>query len=1231
MKKIRRRLDRSDGAYKLRALCAFLAAATLLGTVGCRSNDRPSETTDTAADTHYGEGTAAESSPDQTRPPEDETTSAEDPTDRPEVTIMNEIQYELTQNEQKLGDGVTLTLPASETAVTGTQLTAYVQLTEQLDDYNYFIVDWGDGTWSYNGPYQSHQRGEVYHTYRQPGSYEVKACGINLKAGRRKGWTAAQTLVVSGEAYTPAEKMITGVTPIGSTLGGDAYSYAHIADGDNATRWQSAVTFGATANEYIGYIFDDTYTLDSLEIKFPADLEDFPSNISVEYTTDGGKTWYMLPHYYYVLPNSEGYYDCMMSFPNPRGATLSLPMEGIVANGVRLRALSYGRTGRQFGVEEMRVYGTKETRFYTSYEGHYDADLNNMFLIFGLAKTEPYVREDPFRAGESDMSGSLEWAAWDSIQLVWTGDERLVRDHVSAMKGAVYGGDGWYYDEATGQYVVDESEYATNPRNDGFIWATGGAPKHLDEQNHYTNNSSLIIAARDYILIAEPDEVKAFLESTNGRGQVMLDKLRKAMAYMLFDLNGESGLMTIYDPRNDGTVRGLSSNYWDSLNFFGYNSAYENIFFYEAVLAMADIETYLGNAAEADYYTALAAKIKTTFNDYFWDPVKGRYITSVNVKGDVLDFGLTMVNFMAVSAGLASDDQATKIYDWVDGRRIIEGDWSTGEDIYNFRVSARTNTIGVEAIEEDGLHYWWYNGHDFNDVLPGHWGLYGQQMQNGGTIFYTSYYDLVGRTQLSADLFQDRFSVIMEEFHKDSLRRDPRTKWGYYLVSINGEFPESGLVPSTFVNRTVGINPDVEGLRIEACLPSDMTYAGVRDYHYNGRIYHIEVNKSLTEPSMTSEDGICVVKVPADKAYFITRDNQLTEASDSGTVPSVTVGAPVVTPAEQTVDTDVLNADLIFAVDYSNGEGATLTCNGTVVAAGNYTRGITTLTLRKDFVKELPIGKNTFTLTTSGGSAVFVLNVEREGVLFTDTVRIKAFTEEDVVFSMDFGSGAVERVTLDGTDLPADAYTCEEGALRIYKEYLATLERGAYEILLYGAKGTYVDCFVTVGLEPSEVHVVNFDSFTSTGGNVSADAVNGRNGQGAHVVSGGCTLFEIDNLSMPYGFVTGQTYSVTFDMKFDYTVDGSSSLLDLLMPIFFPRSTGGNADLLYLRYNATDGYYLHPCGYSTVATWTQQEDGWYRLHFEFVYQPNGESWQYLHIPVWMNTSFTVDNFVLTRI
>ena len=854
---------------KIRAACLTLAALTVFGTVGCQNRPQTNETA-TTADSLQSDEPGIETT-------EINTDGLQNPADRVEVTEMNEIQYEMTGTPQEVGDSVHLRLP-SETAQTGIRQTAYLTVDKTLiteQDYNYFIVDWGDGTWSYNGPYVYYQTGEVYHTYKQAGTYEVKACAINLKSGKRYGWTEAQRLTASGEDYTG--NMITGVTPIGSSTAGEGYDFVNIVDSNNDTKWQSATSASVKEGDYIGLLFNDYYTLDTLEIKFPSDMDAFPSNITVEYTTDGGDTWYLWPRYYYVLPNSEGYYDCMMKFPNPKGATLVLPLEGIVANGVRFRSVRYNRGERCFGVEEMRVYGEKGSLLYTSNDGYYNADLTNMWTIFGLAATETYPRDSIFRSGEKCMMGSLEWAHWDGIQWNWTGDEAMLKRHASAMIGAVYGGDGWYYDEATGQYVVDESEYADNPRNDGFIWATGGAPKHLDAQNHYTNNSSLIIAARDYILMGNTD-VDAFLSAANSRGQVMLDKLRKAMDYMLVTLNGQSGLMTIYDPRNDGTVRGLSSNYWDSLNFFGYNSAYENILFYESVLAMADIEAYLGNAEDAAGYRELAAKIKTTFNDYFWNSEKGRYITSVNVKGDVLDFGLTMVNFMAVAAGLASEEQARLIYDWVDGRRIIEGDNSTGADIYNFKVSARTNTVAVETIEEDGLHYWWYNGHSFNDVLPGHWGVYGQQMQNGGTIFYTSYYDVAGRTILSGDLAMERFNTIMDEFHIDSLRRDPRTKWGYYLVSINGEFPESGLVPATFVTDILGLSPEVEGLKIQSSLPADMTYAGIRAYHYSNRVYHIEVSKTLTEPEMTSDGEIWTVRVPADQTYYVTPQNELLKA-----------------------------------------------------------------------------------------------------------------------------------------------------------------------------------------------------------------------------------------------------------------------------------------------------------------------------------------------------------------
>lgn len=801
---------------------------------------------------------------------------------------MNPIAYTASKNPMKTGANVNLVVPVEANAVTGAELTAYVMLDIEVDNYNYYVVDWGDGTWSYNGPYaynETHKPlGEVYHTYKKAGTYDVKAAGINLSTGTLYGWTESQKLTVKGEEKQG--EPVKNVKLISSSDAGQAYSHANICDENAATFWRSKETDSVVESEYVGYLFDDYYTLDSLEIMFPESAAIFPSNIAIEYTTDGGESWYSMPRYYYVLPNAYDTYSVIMNFPNPMGATLALPMCQIAANGIRISSLLYPFSSagvKSFSVSEMRVYGSREMLFYTSYDGYYNADLNNMWTIYGTAKTEPRMYNslrggatnvDPFRSGQT-MTASIEWLEWDSKQLLWSGYDEATNILVNAMKNAVYGGDGWYYDAAASKYVVDESEYKNNKRDDGYIWATESSPQHLGEQNHYTYNSTLIIGARNYLLTG--NNTAGFLQSVNALGQVMLDKIRKAAGYMVNDLDGKSGVMTIFDPRNDGTVHGNASNYWDSLNCFGYKSAYENILFYRAMQCMSDIENYLGNAEDAAYYTSLAAKIKQKFNETFWDSAKGRYITSININGDRLDFGFTFVNFMAVSYGLSSTEQTKSIYDWVDGKRIIEGDTSTGEDIYNFKVSARSNTVAVETMKEDGLYYWWYNGHPFNDVIPGHWGEYGNQMQNGGTIFYTSHYDISGRLTYSANDAVKRFNVIMDEFHKDELRRNPQTKFGGYQVSIVGEFPESGLVPLTFLTGVLGIEPDVRGLRIDAKLPSDMEYAGVNRYEYGNKVYSVEVSKSVSKPSVTKVGENYKVKLPASKSYYITLQNKLIE------------------------------------------------------------------------------------------------------------------------------------------------------------------------------------------------------------------------------------------------------------------------------------------------------------------------------------------------------------------
>jgi len=552
-------------------------------------------------------------------------------------------------------------------------------------------------------------------------------------------------------------------------------------------------------------------------------------------------------------------------------------MDGIVCNGIRITSKLFLMEPRTLAISEIRAYGTTDQLLYTSIGGTFDADLNNMWTIFGTAKTEPVVygsvagestNQSPFRTG-SAMIASTEWAEWTGLKFNWTGYDAVQDAYLNQLINIRTGSDGWSND-------------------DGYVYATADSAQHLGMQNHYTYNQIFILAVRNYLLtgnnveIYQNGEYVHFLDAKNRYGQTIAGNLEKAMSYMLETLDGKSGILTINDPRNDGTVTGVASNYWDVHRSFGFKSAYENSLFYGSLLAMADIKTYLGAAEEAQYYTDLAALAKGEFNKLFWDEGTGRYITSVNAQGVRLDFGMTYVNFYACAYGVATAERAALIYDWIDGDRIIPTDTSTGKDIYGaFIYAARSNTLDISTT---GAPYYWF---DHNGALPcteGTFGGFGHQMQNGGTIFYISYYDMLGRiNQVSANDGYQRFQSIMTEFHEDSLRRnqymafvqDGYQGYGEYVEGVIGEFPESGLVPLTFITGFLGLNVSGEGLVIDPHLPTAMKYAGIRSYQFGNRTYSIQVSTLVEEASVQIADGTYFITVPADETYILTLDNRL--------------------------------------------------------------------------------------------------------------------------------------------------------------------------------------------------------------------------------------------------------------------------------------------------------------------------------------------------------------------
>ncbi len=778
-----------------------------------------------------------------------------------EITLdaidFQDIEYELTSLQQE--EQATLRVRVKNTAQTGDEVIATVSTAIQTEDYYYFIVDWGDGTWSYDGPYNKGIAGSLKHVYKKAGNYPVRALCKSLPSGRSVGWSKTDSISVSGDPITG--NYLTHVRPIGTDAADESFALANICDNNKDTVWRSKNVAGEE-KAWVGYEFDKYYRLDTVEIKIPASAVQFPVNLSIDYTTDRGRTWYSLPKYYYLYGYMKGQYDPAMNFPNPKGATLVLNLDGIVANGIRICAQKYGHMAEPYlEVAEMRVTGAPDTLFYTSLKGTFDADLNNMFTIYGTAETEPQnTWQGPFRRGVLLM-GNPEWIYWDGMKIRWTADPAIRKKYENCFLNVKTGEDTW-------------------GGGNGFVWATQWEQKHLGMQSHYTQNSLFLMEARQYLLMQ--NNVAGFLQSKNAANQTLTYRIDAAVEYLLDVLDGRSGVLTIRDPENlaeAGYENGsASSNYWDRYSSFGYQSSYENIFFYQAVLAMADIEMVRGNPSKAAEYIQLSEKVKTAFNNLFWDDEKGRYITSVNVEGKRLDFGMTFTNFMACTAGLASEEQARQIYSWIDGQRIIEGDTSQGEDIYFFGYSARSNTLDVSAVDDNGYYWVNWDGDMYCYEKDGatH-GVYGNQLQNGGTIFYMSYYDLMGRIRyLGPDSAHTRMLAILKEFHnQDQLRLLPSPAGHGYAAGIIGEFPESGMVPTVFIEGYLGICPAGEGLAICPSLPTGMEYAGVREYQFHETVYSIQASTGIDTPRIEQSGSVWTVEVPASGRWILTADNQI--------------------------------------------------------------------------------------------------------------------------------------------------------------------------------------------------------------------------------------------------------------------------------------------------------------------------------------------------------------------
>jgi len=142
---------------------------------------------------------------------------------------------------------------------------------------------------------------------------------------------------------------------------------------------------------------------------------------------------------------------------------------------------------------------------------------------------------------------------------------------------------------------------------------------------------------------------------------------------------------------------------------------------------------------------------------------------------------------------------------------------------------------------------------------------FGQQVQDGGAILYTSGFDVMARARYqSADDAWARMTAILDRWKEpDHISGGTPLFHGESTADVGGSvgtdvpFPESGLAPASFVYAFVGVEAEPDALVFTPNLPSALSHVGVRNLQWHGQ--RLELVATRTTITIKG-DGVTVVR-----------------------------------------------------------------------------------------------------------------------------------------------------------------------------------------------------------------------------------------------------------------------------------------------------------------------------------------------------------------------------------
>ena len=362
--------------------------------------------------------------------------------------------------------------------------------------------------------------------------------------------------------------------------------------------------------------------------------------------------------------------------------------------------------------------------------------------------------------------------------------------------------------------------------------------------------------------------------------ETQLPRMRAALAYAVSEFNtrealcidtpwvahgGASGLQFPNGEKVRLPASSIGNNYWDLLPFGG-KDALATIYFYDAMQVLADLEERVAadpalahlhdpNAPTPEQWREHAREVREFAGNEFWNPATGRFTAGIAADGTRADYGFTFMNLEAVYFGFATDEQARSILAWIAGDRIVQGDTSTGEDIYHWRFGPRSTTLR--------------NVQYYADIWPSPESIaWGGQVQDGGAVLGFTHFDLVSRAvHRGPDDAWGRLSEII------AWHRDVQAEGGvrsYYNkegrgtlqgggtaggIGIDFEFIESVLTPGVLLYGFAGIEPRLDAIEVGPRIPSAWGSYTMPGIFYQGRVLELEATADAATITVTSGNG----------------------------------------------------------------------------------------------------------------------------------------------------------------------------------------------------------------------------------------------------------------------------------------------------------------------------------------------------------------------------------------